>query len=225
MTRRDRERREKVRSWAQETAQREQIQDFALPSTLSISTPPSEPTLVSLYDRVSGRNQEGNLKSRLQHFRKEVEALGHEVAGVYTDIGSGKELDRPGLTEALDAGLPVIAPCFSRFLRSAHYHAHFRPDARPSKEEIKRLIKKAGGTPLHTLADPDSTPSQDESFLRDLKGKGSAGYAKERKKRFREKAIALRREGRSFRDIARIVSRESGYPITAMGIWKWLNPR
>ncbi len=162
------------------------------------------------------------------------------MQGTFGETTSGKSLDptdRPELVKALGEarrrGVPLAVPCISRLVRSAAYHPSKNPNGVPTVAEFEKLLELAGGVEIVTLDDPDSTPPQDEAFLRQLTAEASgrkvgrppnkpAGYAAERREHFLNLAVELHTKGWSLRAIAEKVSRESGYRISHVAIRNWL---
>lgn len=192
-----------------------------------------------LYCRESSRNQ--NLRVQRVGSRRRLEKLGMPLAGCFGDIGDGKSLSpdkRPQLIRAFararELKLPLVAPCFSRLLRSAEYHASQNPMARPSVNELNELLKLAAGVPIVTLNDADATPPEDEAFLRDLAAevgrrpvgrprRREYGYSSRRRTAWLARWQQLRAEGLSYRAIAWATVEEEGTSVSPETIRKWLS--
>jgi hypothetical protein len=193
-----------------------------------------------LYCRVSGRRQD--LGAQKRGARRFCEEAGFGIEHTFGETVPGWSLDldkRPALYRAIalcrQTGLPLFIPCTSRLLRSGNYHAHHSPHARPMVPEFEKLMNVLGGVEVLTLNDPDADPVDDEAFLGSLSAgesgrrvgrprKKCPGYRRERRVEYLPAARKLRKQGKSFAEIARIVSLTFGIPISSRGIQNWLKP-
>jgi hypothetical protein len=217
------------------------MQPEAIPSEYGFqSLDDVEPCDGVLYCRVSGRRQD--LGAQKRGARRYCEEAGFGVEHTFGEKVPGWNLDpdeRPVLYRAIalcrQTGLPLFIPCTSRLLRSATYHAHHSPHARPLVPEFDELMKVLGRVEVLTLNEPDADPVDDEAFLGRLSAgesgrrvgrprKKCPGYRNERRAEYLPVAWKLRKQGRSFAEIARIVSLKSGIPISPRGMQNWFKP-
>jgi hypothetical protein len=109
-------------------------------------------------------------------------ASGVKVRGGYGKVETGKTLDadrRSELHKALDharrRGIPLVVPCVSRLVRDADYHSHRQPNLKPIFAEFGAFLELAASVRILTMNDPNSSPPEDEAFIRrltaDLKGR------------------------------------------------------
>jgi hypothetical protein len=146
-------------------------------------------TEIGFFDRVSSRNEAvEKLEDRRGPLLRLAESHGVKVAIgidrkhlIFGEVGSGwVDGPRHTLYAALRAaeehgGIPLVAPCITRFGRSKRFHSIDRPNAQLSKGELDELvgIAESYGVPLATLLHPASTPEQERQFLAALSKEGT----------------------------------------------------
>lgn len=194
---------------------------------------------VYLYSRTSSPNQ--RVKPHLRAATRWLQKREVKVIYRHSERGrSGKSLDpeeRSELFKALNAarkrGVPLVVPCISRLIRHAQYDASANPNARPTVQEIKRLMSLAEGVQLLTLNDPDSYPLDDENFLRNLiaevelkqVGRPKAKQAGDRKKireEYEQMAQRMHQSGKSYRFIAVQVSKKAKSRVSHTTVKNWI---
>jgi hypothetical protein len=245
MTRRERERRRQriaaaaARAETCDGADADASGEPARPSDYGILQLQKErnATEVDLYARVSTKNQD--LSAQVGAARAHLRRLGIRVRRVFRERAKGRLLgaaDRPQLHKALDAarrdGIPLLAVAFSRFLRSADYHAYRRPDAQPTAAEVEAFLRMAEGVRLATINDPDAEPVADETFMRQMLGetkrkpvgrppKKATGDTARRRHECQTLALAMSTNGMSATAIADEFYREHGISIDPRTIRYW----
>jgi hypothetical protein len=168
---------------------------------------------VAIYDRVSSRNNHSEkIAARREPFCRLVEGMGVKIAtradgtrlifGEQGGSGWVKDFEWSFLIEAMrvagERGIPLVAPCISRFLRSSEFHCIDRPDAQPSEAELKSLKQMADsfGVQLATWLHPDSTPEDDRQFLAWLSKQSTGHFGGRPKKRGRPRREESRNQSR-----------------------------
>jgi hypothetical protein len=249
MTRRERERweaRQPPREWlAQQRPSKpfdKDDEETAIPSSYGIVTladlcDRQHVESVVLYCRDSDRKQ-GLRYQQIGAYRM-IREMGIEVLCSYKEFADGRKTnrrDRPELHRAVStarrAGVPLVIPCTSRMVRGALYHAHHDPEVRPSVNEFKGFLKATEGVTVATLNDPDDDCPQDETFLRNLTAtvkmkrvgrpkKKHPGQAKDRRRKWRRKAIRMKEAGMSYREIAQEIYHRDGSHVSYTTIRKW----
>jgi hypothetical protein len=140
------------------------------------------------------------------------------------------------LLKVIDAarkkGIPLVAPCVSRLVRSENYHAHKFPEEKPTVAQFGKLLELTQGVPVATLNDPDADPPADEAFLRQLvaevkhtkvgrKRKQLPGYRKARKADLKDRAMEMQGEGLFYRQIADQLYDDHGVKVSHVAVQTW----
>lgn len=190
------------------------LRTTAKPSQFISSLDALEPGPVVLYVRVSSFTHKENLPDQIAKLVAEMEKLGFLVIAIFQEVVPGWEEVRIGFEKAVlkakDAGAVIVAESVSRYIRILRYRSRrFQP---PSVFDMRRLMAEADGVPLATLVHPDAPESEERSEQTKRGQAGKGNYGGRPKEQFRKKAkrlkqkpkaIALRREGFSYRQIGR----------------------
>jgi hypothetical protein len=118
-------------------------------------------TAVVLYLRVSGRTQKwtNNLRVQEDWCIAQLRILGVTVIAVFREVGSGYADARLTYAAAVDCarehGVPLVALCTDRLLRSEDFSTKSNRYVQPSVAEYERLTAIARGVTLATILDPD----------------------------------------------------------------------
>ncbi len=177
-----------------------------------------EPGLVVPYGRVSRRQQQrkGKLNHQIADLTSELERRGHDVTDGFKETASGWADDRTTLQlailEAERVGAVVMAESADRFIRHPEFNPKTNPDILPTVYEFERLMIEAANVQLATLHHPD-THWKIVRSLQTKRGQRGSGHRggrpaerfpkKARRLVKKPKAIALRKQGFSYRRIGR----------------------
>ncbi len=223
-----RQKREQKRAEVQKWV-REQDPDLpeAVPSSYGFSQLPPDVKKVVFFDRVSHHSQV---------LHEHLQIKGVKIAHSFTATETGKGADpqkRPvfyrAVKKAKELNLPILATCFSRYLRSNDYNIVFGRDSQPSIEELELFLETTGRAILYTLNDPDVTPEEDRMFLLALSKqqrvlqRRKIGSTKKRKLHNFEVVLKLRKEGLSYRQIAKVLREKHKIKLDYRTIYGWLN--
>jgi hypothetical protein len=257
MNRREKERREerraRLRKWASEpeqsTTDSSETDDndcandkLAIPSQSGIRciaamTAETLEKGVIVCGRESGRTQ--NLDSLLKAASFDLGKRGVNVIRGYGDVAKGWKLDpisRPELhlaiAHARRIGCPLLFPTFNRLIRPRLYNRSNHVNLRPRVSELDPFMKLADGIQILTLNNPDSSPAEDDNFLRQLRAdcrgtnvgrpkKMPKGYLAARRARYWDLVMEWAASGISLRKIAKMISEEEDWEISQNAIWKW----
>ncbi len=201
---------------------------------------------VVLYARVSTRQQyaDGNHLSQLTELRAEAERLGLNVVGEIVEVksgsiyemGPGYEEYRSGLFKALMTARRtdafILACDVSRLLRHPCFHAKTKPNARPTKDDLRELSELAGDVVMVTILEPDAPPSiergtcrrRGQQYRQRTGGRPRKKQVEEKEaghmtRRYREKFEPCLRAYAKLRSL-REVSKLYGVPHTTLARWK-----
>lgn len=145
---------------------------------------------------------------------------------------------RPTLHRALqrarERGIPLVFVAPSRALRNQDYDSTFHPDLGPNVVELEAFMRLAEGVKLGTLNGPDSTPVEDEAFIRDNlvaryvthkkpgpKAKGRSGDCKQRRVRWAGPARRLYQQGWSLGAIQQHIFEQDGSSVAKATLSGW----
>src|SRR5262249_35773686 len=151
---------------------------------------------------------------------------GIKVAVPFKDVASGWKEDRDILIlaarEANRRGIPLVALTTNRFLRHRDFHTINNPHVLPTDEDYRQLRRCTEGAMLATISNPDGTNREQAKVLSNVGqeatgrtgGRPGPGYKKKRRLRDLPKAVEMRRQGHSIREIASELKRP---PATIQG--------
>ena len=174
-------------------------------------------TKVVLCVRVSSHLQEKskNLDDQEWNLREQAGKAGLKVVGVVDHVGSG--VDPIWLVVAAEYAREhdavLLAETVDRYIRHPGYHSVDNPEAQARKTDLEWLTALVMGIQLYTHLDPDATPGEVRAYqiergqrMKNNKGgrpKGKKVSKKQRREELQGKAVELRRQGCSLREIAR----------------------
>lgn len=189
---------------------------------------------VVLYCRVSTRQQNhtGNLDAQERYLRAEmavrgatvVEAVHHVGAGVYALlVGRAAAIAKPQKAK-------IVAVTTDRLVRNENFVStglNCQRNARATIGELHILTEAANGVELVTLVPPNASlakclgvQKKVGQMLKRRKGgrpkKTKPGYKKQRRDSTKPEAVRLRLEGKSIREIARILD------VPASTVHRWV---
>lgn len=128
---------------------------------------------VYVYCRCSKTTQD--LKTSKESATRETRRLGVIVIKCFGEHAKGSDLTqktRPELFAAVNAAalrkIPLVVTCVSRLLRNTNFHPYKHSELKPTRQEFECLMKIVKDVQILTLNDPDSSPPEDECFIRDL---------------------------------------------------------
>lgn len=193
---------------------------------------------VAIYTRVSTADQ--STEQQLGALRPFIQARGWMVAKEYSDVISGTTKKRPGLDAMMrDAGRRqfdlVLVWKFDRFARSAQHLLdtlnHFRSLGIQFVSYSENLdtttpIGAAMFTMVAAMAqlERDLISERTKLSLAHLKSLGKT-LGRPVKVFDYDRAMALRSQGKSWRQVARVMSAEQGVKISHVTLSKALSPR
>lgn len=142
--------------------------------------------------------------------------------------------ERELLQEAIETsrilGVPLVAVCVSRFLRSSNFHAIVCNDAVPTNKEVRRLKRWLDGVTLAVVFPPNTTSLRDEEDALRIIGSETSnhwggrsrtervvGTSEEKRNRWLENVLEMRKNGATLGEIARNTG------IKKSTIQKWLD--
>lgn len=189
------------------------------------------------------QRQQGRLDDRCRCLVADLENRGVHVAGTYTDVAAGRQLDdRPGLVDAIRAArqlqarepgqvVAVATDCRNRFLRGRSFNRRADSD-RISAGQWEQLEELADGVPLVTLHPPGSPFAQVRRLEMETRRRCGGHIGRppkqrkprvpaERKAHLIAKARRLHAKGRSLRQIAEFLTL-NGHPVSHMSVARWL---
>ena len=113
-----------------------------------------------------------------------------------------------------------------RAIRHPDYHSRANPNAQARDVDLEELRQWTDGVPLFTLLPPNATSGEVRAYqtkrgqaTKGRKGgrprKNPPGYKKQRRQKLLRRVLKLRRNGASYRKIAR----ECGVPTTTLHAW------
>ncbi len=203
------------------------IQD-AVPSEYGFSVLPKDVKQVIFFDRVSHHSQQLQ-----EHFSLK----GVKITHSFTATETGKGIDpqkRPtfyrAVKRARKTGLPILATCFSRYLRASDYNIIFGRDSQPSTEELELFLETTEGVVLYTLNDPDVTPEEDRVFLLRLseqqralqRKREKSGSTKRRKLHHIELVFQLHKQGVPLQQIRKQLLSKRGVSVSVNTLSRWV---
>jgi hypothetical protein len=164
-----------------------------------------------------------------------------KVKGSFWGVENSKQTEpaeRPKLVKAIAAArrLPVpvlLIPVISRLVRHLDYHQHQQPELQPTVDELGKILELAHGVQIVTLSNPDQTPPEDETILRELASevkrhkvgqprKRTTGYARERRAHWFPQARQWHAWGWSCRQMALEITEAEGIRLDPATVWRWL---
>lgn len=190
---------------------------------------------VVLSIRVSTPEQKrkGEIAGQENYVRYRGDLKGCKVVDVVYRIGPGDDLSelKPAIHSAKKRQAAILAESLDRILRPSSYTRE-NQRAVPDADDFAQLKKIDQGVPIYTCLHPD-TPYEKvrgHQTARNLKNKKEKerrykkkGFKKKQKEKWGPRVSELHTQGVSLRRIARIVSYESGIPLTHDTIRVWVN--
>ena len=179
-----------------------------------------QPPIV-LWCRVSAReqNRRGNLKQQVKEMNAWAQRKGFAVVSVLSEVRDGRDLNAGtewdvAVADAIDARCPIVARSIDRFLRPQDFHTKHNPDAAYGQLDVAQLAN--GGPTLMTRIDPRYDWKMVRSIVTKLgqRAKGKFGGRPRATRSHqhldnctRQLIVRLRRSGRSYGAIAKIIRR------------------
>lgn len=193
-----------------------------------------------LYDRASRRERaKRKLAVRDEVIKSILESKGIENLIIVSEQCAGYSCDienRPGLNEAIkiarERNIPIIIPTTSRLIRNQNFNSITNPNLSPTRTEMDKLLKVTKGVRIFTLSNHLMETYQEKSFLAELnmsnefqtrgrKKSKSPGYKKRQRQQWLEYCVSRRKQGKSYREISKEVSKLSGYSIGFSTVKSW----
>lgn len=187
--------------------------------------------------RVSSKKQSHNIAEQSQFLIESLANTNHKAVSLveYQCSGYGPEWEENLIqlkNKATQFDAKLLFLSHDRFLRNKKIFLY--KDSKPTKEDFENSLKLLGDVEVFTLLDPkiDASLIQSEkiklgqSYKNNKGGRPmtkpiNLGYKKQLRNEFVELALSLKNEGKSLREIAEIVSNQSGKKITYGGIRNW----
>jgi hypothetical protein len=192
---------------------------------------------VVLMCRKSPSDTNGSLPGQVARLRSVAEEdAGLLVLAAVDVVASGYDPWYVSRAAAIAKGLgacAILAECPNRFVR----HATFDPTSewartlQATEDDLQNLQYWAAGIPLVTHLHPDATVEEECSYQRKRGqwakknyggGDRMPGWKNRLRERLRPLAIALHREGLSYRKIAERFNAEEKIKLSHTGIRRWL---